>query len=765
MLIAVVSGFGLALGAPWLHRVSRVWSGWLLALLPAGLLVYFIGYLPVIAAGQIVQAQMAWAPALDLALAWRLDGLSLLFAILITGIGALILIYAGAYLDDDRQAGRLYAWLLIFMGAMLGMVLADNLLALYVFWEVTSISSYLLIGYHHNDPRARAAALQALLITSSGGLALLAGLVLLGLSANSWSITALLTQRAAIQSSPLYLPALLLILLGAFTKSAQVPFHFWLPNAMEAPTPVSAYLHSATMVKAGVYLLARLQPIMGGTPVWWWLVGGGGLLTMLVGGLAALYQHDLKRVLAYSTVSALGLLTALAGLGDATAAKALVVFLLAHACYKGALFMLAGAIDHATGTRDLRALRGLGARWPGLAALAVAAGLGLAGFGPVLSFVGKELALEAVLHHPRLSPWLSAVVTAGSALFMTAALLAVARPFWGRPSQAVQHAHALVPGLWLGAALLAALVVVLGAAPGLITPLVAPAATAIAGTPVAVELALWHGVTPALLLSLAGVGAGLGLYLALPFIRRATWLARLLERWPGQLYTLSLAGLLALARAQTAVLQNGRLRAYLRVSIITTIALAGTALARQMDWRPALVPGPVLLHELVLALVILGAALAAVVAPSRLSAVAALGVVGAGISLIYVLYSAPDLAMTQVLVEMLTVMLFVFVFYHLPRFGPPSPRRSRLMDAAIALGLGSMITSLILATALTPPASAVTPFYLANSKALAHGSNIVNVILVDFRGLDTLGEITVLSVAALGVYALLRLRPREDDRP
>src|ERR1044071_2521246 len=359
MLIAVLSGFAAALGAPWFYKVARGATGWLIALLPLGLMIYFARFVEPVAAGQVIAISYNWVPSLGIQLSFLIDGLSLLFAFLISGIGALIFVYAGDYLHGHPQLGRFYAYILIFMASMLGLVLADNLIAVYVFWELTSISSYFLIGFDHHRESARAAALQALLVTGAGGLALLAGVLLLGKAGGSLEISMLLKNGDMVRSNALYVPILFLVFAGAFTKSAQVPFHFWLPSAMEAPTPVSAYLHSATMVKAGVYLLARLTPVLGGTDLWHYALSIVGAVTMGTGAYVALRQSDLKRMLAYLTVSALGMLILFIGVGTSQALAAAIVFLLAHALYKGALFLVTGILDHQTGSRDVNDLGGL----------------------------------------------------------------------------------------------------------------------------------------------------------------------------------------------------------------------------------------------------------------------------------------------------------------------------------------------------------------------------------------------------------------------
>ncbi|MFB3140368.1 MAG: proton-conducting transporter membrane subunit, partial [Candidatus Acidiferrales bacterium] len=391
LAVAVLSGFVMALAAPWLHRIARSTSGWVLALFPLALTVYFAGQAGRVAAGEVLAVSIDWVPSLGIALSFYLDGLSLLFALLISGIGALVVVYAGGYLAGHAHLGRFYAFLLMFLASMLGLVLANNVITLFVFWELTSVSSYLLIGFEHEREAARQAALQALLVTGLGGLALLAGLLLLGQAGGSMELSELLTRGEAIQAHPFYAPILLLILAGAFTKSAQFPFHFWLPSAMEAPTPVSAYLHSATMVKAGIYLLARFNPVLGGTELWFYIVTAAGAATMLVGAYLAFQQSDLKRILAYSTMSALGMMVLLLGLGTELAVKAAIVSILVHALYKGALFLVAGAVEHETGTRDVDRLGGLRRAMPITAAAAALAALSMAGLPPLFGFIGKEM--------------------------------------------------------------------------------------------------------------------------------------------------------------------------------------------------------------------------------------------------------------------------------------------------------------------------------------------------------------------------------------
>jgi multicomponent Na+:H+ antiporter subunit A len=436
VLTAVLIAFAAALAAPFVTRPLGDRVGWVLALVPAGLTAWFLALLAAVQAGGRSEVT-PWVPQLGVATAFRLDGLSLTFALMIVGIGTAVVIYAGGYMRGDRQLPRFYLLLLAFMAAMLGVVLSDDLIALFVFWELTSLTSYFLIGYKHEAKSSRDGALQGLLITASGGLAMLAGFLILGASFGTFRISELLADPAALQASSAYLPALILIALGALTKSAQFPFHVWLPNAMAAPTPVSAYLHSATMVKAGVYLLARLAPGMGGTPAWFWILTVAGTATVVAAAVLALLQRDAKRLLAYSTLIALGALVTLIGVGGKVAAEAMLAFMVAHALYKAPLFMIAGSIDHEAGSRDVTALKGLGRVMPISWGIALAASVSAAGLPPMLGFVGKELAYETLLAHP----WALAGLVAASAVMVVIVWLVAWMPFAGRETEAPKTPH------------------------------------------------------------------------------------------------------------------------------------------------------------------------------------------------------------------------------------------------------------------------------------------------------------------------------------
>jgi multicomponent Na+:H+ antiporter subunit A len=763
---AVLAGFALALLVPWLHKVTGRHTGWIASLAPLAIVAYFLRLAPGVAAGQPATFSAPWVPSLGISLSFYVDGLSLLFALLIAGIGALVLIYSGGYMAGRPHLGRFYAYILFFMASMLGVVSAGNVLTMFVFWELTSISSYLLIGFDHDDEASRAAAWQALLVTAGGGLALLAGLVLLGNVAGSMEMADMLAAGDLVREHSLYLPILLLVLAGAFTKSAQFPFHFWLPSAMAAPTPVSAYLHSATMVKAGVFLLARLSPTLNGTPEWIAIVTTVGGVTMVMGAYVAFRHTDLKRMLAYSTVSVLGLLTMLLGLSDPRATTAAVVYLMAHALYKGALFLVAGAVDHGTGTRDITRLGGLRHAMPVTMLAAVAAALSMGGFPPLFGFIAKEMLYQAELDLAA-SLLLVAATVGASALMLAVGLKAGVQPFFGQTKTTPKHPHEAPWSMLLGPLLLASLGLVLGLLPGTAAHyLLSPAASAVAAQAVNVELKMWHGLNLALAMSAFTVLAGAAFYFAerqLGFLTGA--LDRLFAWGPSRWYTAGLKGLFALAAAQTRLFQSGYLRYYVLMAILTTVGLAGHSLLSHGPIR-TLPLDDLHFHEVALAALILMAAMMAVHTRSRLAAIVALGVVGYGVALIFVLFGAPDLAMTQFMIETLVVILFVLVFYHLPGFGTLSRPRARARDAGLAILFGAIITALVLSVAELPRDTVIPDYYAQNSVPLAHGRNIVNVILVDFRALDTLGEITVLAVAGVGVFALLKLRlARREEKP
>ncbi|PXX98505.1 putative monovalent cation/H+ antiporter subunit A [Halomonas sp. LBP4] len=763
MQLAVLGGFVVAGMAPLLHHWFGARTPLVMALLPAALALWLLGQWPTIAAGEVLLLEWAWVPGLEITLTFLIDGLAWLFALLITVIGALVLVYSGDYLRGHRDLPRFLVVITAFMMSMLGLVLADNLVTLFVFWELTSITSYLLIGFNHTDLSARKAALQGLIVTVGGGLALIAGFVMLAVAGDSWSLAELTTRGEALRAHALYPPLLICVLVGAFTKSAQFPFHFWLPNAMAAPTPVSAYLHSATMVKAGVYLLARLHPALGGTEVWVVTLSLVGALTMATGAFLAIRHTNIKKLLAYSTVMALGTLTMLLGIGTDGALVAFVVFLLAHSLYKGALFLVAGILDHETGTKDVTAMGGLRHTMPLTAAVALVAGLSLAGLPPLLGFLGKELMFESVLEVDAYRPLILLLAFVAAFLTLAVAAIVALRPFFGASRQTPKVPHEPPWGLLAGPALLATLSLLAGLVPGMLDDLVVATMAAIGAGEASVHLALWHGVNLPLALSLASLLLGGLVFRHWDRLRgRLARLEPIIARGPEAGYEALMRGLVRVAEWQTGMLQNGYIRNYLVMTLLVLLGLVGHALffRHSLDFALSL---DLYFHEAVAAGLMVAGAVAACVMRSRLAAVAALGIMGFSIALTFVLFSAPDLAITQLLVETLTVILLVLVLFRLPRFATLSTPQERLRDLVVATLVGGMVTLLMLSVLGGERLPRISDYMVANSQPLGHGHNIVNVILVDFRALDTLGEMFVLALAAIGVYAMLRFHAGEYD--
>jgi multicomponent K+:H+ antiporter subunit A len=714
---------------------------------------------PTVLAGGVVQTRIEWLPALGLNATFFLDGLGLLFAGLILGIGLLIIFYARFYLSKSDPMGQFYTYLLLFQGAMVGIVLSDNILLLLIFWELTSLSSFLLIGYWKHLPEGRQGARMALAVTGGGGLAMIAGMLILGNIVGSYDLTVILDHKDQIQASDWYLPALILILLGAFTKSAQFPFHFWLPHAMAAPTPVSAYLHSATMVKAGLFLMARMWPVLAGTPEWFWIVSTAGLVTMVMAAKIALFKDDLKALLAFSTVSHLGLITMLLGFGTKAAATAAIFHIINHATFKAALFMTAGIVDHEAHTRDLRRLGGLRHLMPITFAIALLASLSMAGIPPLNGFLSKELMLEEAAHTHWLTPWAMGVLaTIGAAFSAAYSFRFVAHGFLGPARADYPHMpHDPGPGLWAAPALLAVLVVLIGLVPMATAAwLVDVAASAVTGEAVAVKISHWHGPEPAALwMSLAAVGGGLVLLGAYPRLRSMWDAAPRPEA--KRLFDGLVEPLAQAARTTTQGLHNG---SFGRAVVLAVLAIVGAALWAYHGGSFAPGTGPVLpVDPVVLAVwaVLMIATLAVpILHRDRVVALLVTGIVGLLIAPLFVLFSAPDLALTQVSVEVVTILLMLLALHFLPKATPAeSPVPRRLRDAGIAAVAGLGIGGLAYAMMTRGPAfDPISAFHLAQSKPGAGGTNAVNTIIVDFRGYDTFGEIIVLGIAALVIYAL-----------
>ena len=703
--------------------------------------------------GEIVELTLSWVPYLNLNFVLRLSGVGLLMGLLITGIGALILLYASSYMHGNRQANRLYAYLYGFMFAMTGLVLADHLILLFIFWELTSITSYLLIGFNCTSESARKSALQALLITGLGGMALLAGFILLNIASGTWLLSEMVANGGALQEHTLYPAIFILVLLGAFTKSAQFPFHFWLPNAMAAPTPVSAYLHSATMVKAGVYLLAVMLPVLGGTLAWQIGLCSFGGITLLIAGLSGLQQSDLKRILAASTLAVLGLLVLLLGIGTEKAVLAAMLFLLGHALYKATLFMVAGAVDHETGTRDVRALGGLARAMPWTAGAALLAACSKMGLPPFFGFIGKEYVYKASTAW-FFSELITAALIIGNAMIFVLAFKVAFLPFW-RSSQGElpKKPHEAPIPMLLGPILLSTLGIVIGVYPALSEPLMSIAQDASLGFSAHTHIELWHGINLPLVLS--AVTVTLGIVLVLLNQKAASLLAGIKLPSMEQVYDLLFDSTLKLAVWQTRLLQSGLLRNYLLIMILATAILVAGKLSRFGGIELPVDDSSASLQVWAVGILMFIAVLAAITSSTRLTALISLGVVGYGVAFLFAEFSAPDLAITQILVETLTVALFAWVVLRIPEIRHKDFPRRRFLDAAVSICCGLLVTVLVLKSMALDLAPSIATTLVEWSLEKAHGANVVNVILVDFRALDTWGEITVLSIAAIGVWSLL----------
>lgn len=764
-LAAILLPFVAVLVVPWLVPVFKRKAGWVISLIPLGLFLYFAGYLPQVAAGTPVQVDYAWVSRLGIDFSIYLDGLALLFVLLITGIGFFVVTYSTGYLGEQENLVNFYSFILLFMGSMLGVVTTGNLLVIYIFWELTSVSSFLLIGYWFHREESRYGALKSMLITVFGGLAMLAGFIMIYLMTGSFELREIMAQGGNLASHPYYLPALILVLLGAFTKSAQFPFHIWLPNAMEAPTPVSAYLHSATMVKAGLYLLARLTPVLGGTPAWFYLVSGVGLLTLCYGSFMAVRQTDLKALLAFSTISQLGLVTALFGFSTKLALAAAAFHIFNHATFKGALFMVVGIVDHETGTRDIRQLRGLRHSMPVTALVAGVTAFSMAGIPLLSGFVSKEMFFSASLALPAggVAGWLFPLMAVfGSIFTFLYSMMLVFNVFGGEPMERGGHHHGDPWQMLWPPVVLAAVNIVVGLFPGLVEHLIVnPAATGSLGQPVSEHLALWHGFNLPLLMSALVILCGL------LFFTRQQSVVAFVEGVQNHrfnlnaLYDRSLVWLNNSATWITKVQMTGFLRDYLVfIFLWFVLSVGGTLIYKGGLNLATLDLSPVGPYEIVLALVLIGAALGVVLLPTRLAAILSLSGAGAVVFLFWVNLRAPDLALTQIIVETVSTVLFLLAFAHLPELKKETPSGSeKLVNILVAGASGLLVTLLMLsgnATGLFDPV--IADYYLQQSLPLGGGHNVVNVVLVDFRGFDTMGEITVISIAALSVYALIKLR-------
>jgi multicomponent K+:H+ antiporter subunit A len=779
-LIFLGAGLAALLGLPSVNRrLTITQASWALAVLPAAAFVLLLLRVPALNAGEVITWRVTWLASLDLSFGFYLDALAALFALLVTFIGAIVVIYTGQYFKGDQTAWRFLAYLFLFMGSMLGLVMAGDVITLFIFWEGTSITSFLLVAYKTKDKAARQGAFRALFITGGGGIALLAGLLMVGAVAGGTDWMTILGNGDALRDSPIYLVMLGLVAFGAFTKSAQFPAHIWLPGAMSAPTPASAYLHSATMVKAGIYLMARMNPALGFTEAWFWLLTTAGLLTMLAGAYLGLKQNDLKALLAYSTISQLGVLMMLIGQDISEAFKALVIGVVAHALYKSALFLVAGIVDHETGTRDITRLGGLRKVLPFTFVVGTVAALSMAGLPPLFGFLAKETLLAAAVHPTlppligTLLPWAS--VVAGALLLAQSGLL-VYETFLGKPKDPSVHGHEAPWPMWLMPAIPAFLSLAVGLLPEPkgVAEFLAQAAGAAYGDKVKVSLALWTGINVPLVLSMVAITLGSVLFLFRDRIR--AWQQRTL---PNLSFNALYAGVLrAIDRAAYAAtrLQTGNLRVYLATilagMVFLVVALANQSLipdfSRVTGFSLSLV-GPTGLLRLLALLTVVGAALFTILLRRDFSAVLAMSAAGLGMAILFVLEPAPDVALVQIVVDLLATVILVLALARIPRRQRAAAqvlaeaeyrgrdRRSLIRDLLVAGSVGLVVAAITFTSLTTRPRESVaTPYYEDNAKSLTSATDIVGAIVVDFRAQDTLIEIVVFSMAGLGIYMLLR---------
>ncbi len=739
------------------------YSAVLVAFFQLGMFVYFYMQMPTLQAQQSVSLFAEWIPELGLNFEFTLDGLSFVFSLLITFIGFLVFIYAQNYMKSYSGTRRFYFYLSLFSGAMIGLVLSSNFVQLFVFWELTSVLSFLLISFFNEKPNARKAAFQSLFVTGLGGLSLLAGIILIGSIVDSYSLSVWLNQSEVIKSDSRYLPALVLILIGIFSKSAQFPFHFWLLGAMQAPTPVSSYLHSATMVKAGVFLLARLYPILGYTAEWSSFVSMAGGVTMLIGAYLAITQVNIKLILAYTTVSALGILTLLLGINTQLAVKAAFVFLFVHAFYKAALFMLAGYIIKQTNTKTIEGSGGLIKATPIGFVIAAIALFSMAGMPPLLGFIGKELIYEAKFE----STWMSSILLVlgvTTNIFMIAiSFLLLFKVFLGKSKINLSSPKSNYGILLFSPGVLALLSLIFGLFPDLLSRIIEPAMRTVLEDDFPVKLKLWHGFNQVLLLSVLTILMGILLFIITYKNKRVitVWQSinsHLFSIYLSNVFFNAVENFISFSRGNIKFIQHGYNRYYIITIILITTLLVSFQLYLINGWEVDLPLSIQPFYIFGLVLIIGVSTILSIVSMNRLFTIATMAVIGYGISLIYIYYSAIDLAITQIIIETLMVVMFVVVLGKLPKFKRFSKPSTKIRDAIIAITFGVVMSFLALNAIDVNLNPSISEYFIDNSALKAYGKNVVNVILVDFRALDTLGEITVLAIAALGVYSMLYVK-------
>ncbi|MBN46413.1 MULTISPECIES: monovalent cation/H+ antiporter subunit A [unclassified Methylophaga] len=760
--IVALLPFAAAPFAAWATRYNRLASAWVAGLTTLLTLAILFPSMQFIFAGETLIQQWSWLPSIGFNLAFRLDGLALLFALLILLIGLLIIFYARYYLSAKDSMGRFYAYMLMFMGSMLGIVLSENLLQLVVFWELTSITSFLLISYWQHRQDARQGARMALAVTGAGGLALLGGVLLLGHIVGSYQLSDVLASGELIKGHDLYLPTLVLILLGVFTKSAQFPFHFWLPHAMAAPTPVSAYLHSATMVKAGIFLLARFFPALSGTPEWMWMVGTAGMITLLLGAYVALFKHDLKGLLAYSTLSHLGLITLLFGFSSELALVAAIFHIINHATFKGSLFMVAGIIDHESGTRDMRKLNGLFKMMPHTAMLAMIAAAAMAGVPLLNGFLSKEMFFEQAISASgtTLAAWTIPVLVTLAAIFSVAYSLRFIHDvfFNGEPIDLPKTPHEPPRFMKIPVDILVVLCLLVGVAPMfLISPILTVAvASSLQTAAPEFSLAIWHGFNLPLMMSFIALVLGVAVYSMRH--RLFAWHDRCLHGLEGKaVFDWVLWKIIRLSKKITDAFDQTTLQpavtwvigGALMLSIITFFQFNSPLLGDRVLMEADVIT------FLMSAVLIIASILTVMLHHKRLVSLIAIGVVGLVVALGFVKFSAPDLALTQLSVEVVTIVLLLLALFFLPQHTPQERSYIRFTrDGVISVAAAVSVFFLTMAV-LSRDYSPISGFFIDNAKPGGGGTNVVNVILVDFRGFDTLGEIVVLALAGICVFAML----------
>lgn len=764
VLIALV--FVMGIGVPLLYPVFKKKLGWLLSSIPLLIFIVLIAELIRLPGREAAILESSWSMFEGLDFSFRLDGLSLIFGLLISGIGFLVLLYASYYMAKYERQGHFFTYLMLFMGAMTGLVFSDNLIALFIFWELTSVASFFLIGFDHHQEKSRQASLQALLITAFGGLSLLFAVILTGHIAGTYRISELLEQSIHLGNHPHYYLILNMVLIAAFTKSAQFPVHFWLPGAMQAPTPVSAYLHSATMVNAGVFLLLRLYPLLGGTILWKYALILTGGITMFLGAFFSMGQRDFKRILAFTTISALGTMVLLIGIDTGSSLKAALVFFIVHGLYKGGLFMIAGIVDKSTGTRDIYQLSGLYKSMPYTTAAAFLAIISMAGLPPMLGFIGKELIYEAKLQLPEIS-WIVLPLGVGANIMMVAVSITVFVELFlpskkHKAQTLIKYKEKELPySFLLGPIVLAILGLALGLAPHILENAIANGLFFMRSHTTDAKLSLWHGFNDVLLLSIFTILCGVLVFvIRKPVTKFISRIINLLDRYHlPTLFANMINYYLYLAAKNTRRIQHGYHRFYLITFFLVAIGLIALQLVRinTVELLPSSF-SPIKTHVVLLLFVSSLSVIFAVVAKTRLSAILAMGLLGYGIGMLYLFYGAVDLAITQFLVETIIMVIFVMVIYYLPKFAVMSSKLSRIRDAIISLVVGAFVTLVIIESELIKPESPISSFYVENAYIEAKGRNIINTILIDFRALDTLGEMVVITMAAAGVFSLFRFQ-------